>query len=109
MKKLIMWLLTNDFISHKRKLIKARRQHRKMIKATKIALERHKATKKRYYVMCDWEEKYHALNHLEIDYLKRAGILNKRITIQDLLREAVIYVDSSNYKTIEEKLKRKEL
>jgi len=113
MKKVITYLNNifgvRELISHYRKLFAAQKRHRRLIRAVKIALERHKADKRRYYVLYDWEGKYHAFNNTEIAFLKRTGILRKEVTIDSLLKEAALYVDCQNYQTIKEKLKRREL
>lgn len=113
MKKIIKYLDkllgVSDLISYYRKLWKARKNHYSMRRAVKIALGRHKADRRRYYVIYDWEGKYHAFNNTEVDFLKRAGILNKSVTIKDLLKEAAIYVDVTNCKSVEQKLKKREI
>lgn len=111
MKKILKYLNEgiSEFILYVKKGIAIRRQYRRMVRATLIALARHRADKRRYYIMYDWEGKYHAFNNSEIDFLKRTGILNKGVTIKDLLKESALYVDTTNYEKIKEKVRKKEL
>jgi len=111
MKKILKYLNNllgiSEFISYIKKRIAIGKQHRRIRRATLMALARHRTDKRRYYVMYDWEGKYHAFNKNEIDLLKRARILNRKVTIRDLLREATLYVDSTNYEKIKEKMRKR--
>lgn len=71
------------------------REWKKSIKtrrAIKLANLKSKANGgKRVYVLEDYFGNYHACLKKEVDILKRRGLMNKRATIVDLLRESIYH------------------
>lgn len=65
------------------------RRHRKeLAMRTKEADELHKATKKTYYVLPDYNGVLQVLDKSNIKNLKRAKIMNREVTCVDLLTES---------------------
>ncbi len=60
-------------------------------RATKVAELRHKGDGKRYYVLPDFNGDLRVLNTKEIDALKRAKIMDKKVNFFDLMKEALYH------------------
>jgi len=63
-------------------------------KAIKIAIARHKTDGKTYYVLPDGDGILRAFNSKEINALKKMKLMNKRVSIIDLLKESVFVANS---------------
>lgn len=70
------------------------RMGRRMKKAKRIAMRRHKIDGKRYYILPDHRGDLCVVNNKEIETLKKAGIMNKQVCIADLLKEALWFTPS---------------
>ena len=80
-----------------RKTVKQIRRHRKELNMRiKEADELHKTTKKTYYVLPDYNGVLQVLDKANIKNLKRAKIMNREVTVVDLLTEAE-YSTATNY------------
>lgn len=66
-------------------------QSRRRKKAIRWANKKHKADGKRYYVLSDARGKLVVLNRAEIEYLKKAGIMSRKVNVVDLLKESLYF------------------
>lgn len=67
----------------------ALKDSKRVKRAIKIADLKHQTDGKRRYVLRDWNNNPYALTRKEIYALQIKGIMNKNITINDLLNEAL--------------------
>ncbi len=71
------------------------KKKRNLKQAIRLAIECNKSDNRTYYVLPDAEGRYRALNNDNIKTLKRFGVLNKRVNIYNLCREAA-FIATSN-------------
>lgn len=69
--------------------LEAIKDSKRVKRAKKMADLKHETDGKRRYVLRDWNGYPYALTRKEIYALQLKGIMNKHITINDLLREAL--------------------
>lgn len=69
--------------------LEAIKDNKRVKRAKKMADLKHQTDGKRRYVLRDWNGYPYALTRKEIYALQLKGIMNKDITINDLLREAL--------------------
>ena len=86
-----LWIWLKNEIDWYKEVFRLQREKRAKRRAIKLAELRHKADGKRYYVLPDWNGNLKALNHLEINELKRQGVMSKNVNIKNLMEEAVYY------------------
>lgn len=68
-----------------------RREQKALVKAKKLAEQRASMDGRRYYVLPDWKGDLMVLNSREVEKLKRAGVMSKRVNILNLLNEALYF------------------
>jgi hypothetical protein len=83
--------LRYPWVAEQKKLYRLKQQARKRAKAIRIANLRHQTDGRRYYVLPDHRNRLLVLNNTEIQVLKKAGVMNRKVTILNLLNEAVYH------------------
>jgi len=70
-----------------------RRKEKALLKAKKLAVRRAKMDGRRYYILPDWDGNYMVLNKSEVEKLKKAGVMSKKVNAYHLMKEAEYFTN----------------
>ena len=76
--------------------LKLNREEKRMNKCIKEAVKRSKAKRKTYYVLNDWNGKPYVANRKELELMQKSGLFKHKLTVYDLMKEALFIARGMN-------------